>query len=479
MAPSFVHASGALLLLVVLSYLFSAFVTPLRKIPGPFLARFTGLYRLSMVSKGDAPLNYRAIHRKYGPIVRVGPNHVSISDPNMIPEIYGIGSKYLKTEFYTTMSVSYKGSDMHSMFSERDGPQAKRLKSQVAQLFSMTNMKNYEPHVDDCSAIFTLAMEQAAKKGEVVDLGKWLQWYAFDVIANISFQRKFGFMERKEDVDNMIEGLDIAQQYIKVIGQYPHLNKYVMGNKLVFYILSKIVTMKDVAALFIEITEDQLKLYKTDTNKQQRTDLLGQLRLKRDKSDSMTSRDEMNHLLATLLAGSDTTAITLRACFYYLIKTPTAYDKLVREIDEAHHQGQLSSMITFDEALQLNYLQAVLKEAMRMHPGVGFPLERHVPKGGAHLCGNFIPAGTIVGMVPPVIHENRDIFGADADIFRPERWIEATPEQLKSMDRTMLAESLYHKCYATSISNGHPPNPSGRHMLLGFGSSLVLMFDFI
>jgi len=76
-----------------------------------------------------------------------------------------------------------------------------------------------------------------------------------------------------------------------------------------------------------------------------------------------------------------------------------------------------------------------------MHPGVGFPLERYVPKGGAHVCGVFLPAGTNVSMSAPVIHQDQSVFGFDADIFRPERWIEATPEQVKNMDRAMLPVS--------------------------------------
>ena len=56
------------------------------------------------------------------------------------------------------------------------------------------------------------------------------------------------------------------------------------------------------------------------------------------------------------VAGSDTTAISLRACFYYLIKTPRAYQKLVAEIDDADHAGKLSTFITYDECLKLPYL---------------------------------------------------------------------------------------------------------------------------
>ena len=83
--------------------------------------------------------------------------------------------------------------------------------------------------------------------------------------------------------------------------------------------------------------------------------------------------------------------------------------------------------------------QAVIKEAMRVHPGVGFPLERYVPQEGAVICGTHLPAGTNISMSAPTIHQDKSIFGEDADEFRPERWLEATKEELKKMDRGFLS----------------------------------------
>lgn len=82
-----------------------------------------------------------------------------------------------------------------------------------------------------------------------------------------------------------------------------------------------------------------------------------------------------------------------------------------------------------------------MKEAMRMHPAVGFPLERYVPPEGAEICGYLLPAGTNVSISAPVIHMNQDIFGNDAAEYRPERWLEASPERLREMDRCFLAVS--------------------------------------
>lgn len=68
------------------------------------------------------------------------------------------------------------------------------------------------------------------------------------------------------------------------------------------------------------------------------------------------------------MAGSDTTAISLRSIFYYLCRNPEAKRKLLAEIDEAEAQGKISDPVTFVEAQELGYFQAVIKEALRTLP---------------------------------------------------------------------------------------------------------------
>lgn len=76
----------------------------LRQLPGPRLAAITRLWNLTNVIGGNAPKNFRKLHEKYGRIVRTGPNHVSISDPAAVPEIYGILSTYAKVSLSSNTS---------------------------------------------------------------------------------------------------------------------------------------------------------------------------------------------------------------------------------------------------------------------------------------------------------------------------------------------------------------------------------------
>jgi cytochrome P450 len=77
----------------------------------------------------------------------------------------------------------------------------------------------------------------------------------------------------------------------------------------------------------------------------------------------------------------------------------------------------------------LVYLDAIIKESMRIHPVIGGILERIVPASGLTLAdGRFIAPGTKVGISAWVSSRNKVIYGEDSDIFRPERWLRTEGE---------------------------------------------------
>lgn len=107
--------------LLLASYLTSVVLTVLkpglRNIPGPLLAKFTGLWKANMSFQGQAHVVAGKLHEKYGNIVRVGPNHVSVSDPTAFPRIYGIRDEFIKVSerlhLYERNCTEYEAKRLH------------------------------------------------------------------------------------------------------------------------------------------------------------------------------------------------------------------------------------------------------------------------------------------------------------------------------------------------------------------------------
>ena len=268
------------------------------------------------------------------------------------------------------------------------------------------------------------------------------QWYAFDVITSITFSNRLGFMENEMDINNIIAAIEGRLMYNGIIGQVPSLHPYLFGNSFVAWLASFIppIAIMNSSKYIVAFTAKQLERY---TNKEFNTaevqDLLARFRRFKDGEQVMDESELLNASSGNIFAGSDTTAASLRAIFYYLCRNKEAHQKLLDEIDEADKKGELSNPVTFAEAQELKYFQAVLKEALRMHPAVGLLLERVVPKGGAEVDDVFLPEGTVIGMNPWVASRDKSTYGDDANDFRPERWLDADEKRLKTMDRNFLA----------------------------------------
>ena len=103
-----------------------------------------------------------------------------------------------------------------------------------------------------------------------------------------------------------------------------------------------------------------------------RPDIIGRLNeIHKEKPLEMNEANIVSTVSENIGAGSDTTAISLRAIFHFLAKNPDKKARLVSEIDTAAAAGKLSSPVTFDQARELSYLQAVMYEAMRLYPAIG------------------------------------------------------------------------------------------------------------
>lgn len=160
---------------------------PLRDIPGPWLARYTRLWLYLEIRNGRFHTKNIELHRRYGPIVRIAPNEYSIDDPDSIRTIYGHGTKFIKSPWYTASGPpSQHEGVVVSIFSDRNPARHAENRRKVANAYALSALIETERYIDSTMVAFFQHLDHFASSGESFNLGNWLQFYAFDVIGELT-----------------------------------------------------------------------------------------------------------------------------------------------------------------------------------------------------------------------------------------------------------------------------------------------------
>jgi hypothetical protein len=268
----------------------------------------------------------------------------------------------------------------------------------------MSALIGYEPFVNNCTSMLSSRFFELAETGRTINFQHWLQCYAFDVIGEITFANRFGFLDMGEDEEGVFKAIDSRGEYSTFVGVFPWIHGFL------FPLLPKTGGHGYVGRYTMKQVEERQKALKDakNTGRGGPPDIMTKILLAHEENpEKMTKSDLFSMCQSNIGAGSDTTAITLSSIFYHLLKYPKMYQRLQGEIDTAAKEGRASNPVTFKEAQELPYLQAVIKEALRIHPATGLPMQRIVPPEGTTIAGRFIPGGSSVGINAWVAHQNQ------------------------------------------------------------------------
>jgi len=136
---------------------------------------------------------------------------------------------------------------------------------------------------------------------------------------------------------------------------------------------------------------------------------------------AFSDHDMIGEAKLLLVAGSDSTSVTMSGLLYYLSHYPEVLAKLRHEVTSTFPVAEAISV--GPKLSSCKYTRACIDEAMRMCPAGTSELPREVLPGGIRIDNEFYPAGTVVGTARWADGYNTEVYGRDARVFRPERWI--------------------------------------------------------
>ncbi|OAL35460.1 hypothetical protein AYO20_05310 [Fonsecaea nubica] len=436
-AISPVYLAAAAFLGLVLYLFVQSKRAGLDHVPGPWLAKYTNLWRgyqaWRLNHHKEAVNNYQInMIGRYGDVVRIGPKHVLVYDPEAIDTIYGFRERLDKGPGYQVFVMT--GTDQTALVSIKDEKTHGMYRRPIAHAYSLSSLKGYEPYIDETIEKLIKELDKHDADGTPINMTRWLQYWAFDVMSKISFGEPLGFLDHGYDFNGMIQAQRENFRYISVANNFPLLDTLTKRNPFL-----KLVTQKP--SMFFtfarRVVSERLAKASKDPEAQSASrrheDLLGSFIAARKAYPLMTDL-RITHLTATnVLAGANNSARAMDATIHWLTEHPEAQERLNQEIRSvnmaAMKEVDTEGPAALELALKMPYLDAVIQESYRQFGAPANNLERVAGPAGLTLPnGTHLPPGTVIAMNAASMAMLPHVFGKDARAFNPERWMRQAGE---------------------------------------------------
>jgi cytochrome P450 len=407
---------------------------PLYKFPGPKLAAASYLYECwyDMIKVGKYTHEIRAMHEKYGPIVRINPDELHCDDYQFMDEIYPSSTSRIRDKHRHFLN-GFAGTLMVSSFCTIDHETHKIRRSGISRFFTRQSMLKYEPEIHAMAQRMCTKLLEFTGSGEIVNILDPLNCFTADAISQYAFGEPFGFLD-KPDFDESykpaFESLVATTHYFRhmpilrnLVMLLPTLGPY-LGRDIAFMVKS----MNEIIPGYITKAQQQ------------------QSHEKRVFAEIMDAPipDEHKSLYrlsgegwSMVAAGSETTAAALTNITYFLLSQPDYLARLREELKNENPQK-----LSWVQLEKYPLLRGIIFEALRVGTGIPGRLPR-IARDEDLVYNNrgfryIVPRGTAIGMSAFSNHFQEDIF-ADAENYAPERWIDAQGKPIYSMERYIMS----------------------------------------
>ncbi|KAF2659413.1 cytochrome P450 [Lophiostoma macrostomum CBS 122681] len=382
----------------------------------------------------------------YGRKFRAGPNLIVFNTPEAYNDIYSHKANVKRSAFYSIWRRN--ATDTH-VFGTTDVAEHARKRRLLNLAFTDQLVKASGPfmarHIDRWHELLLGQPGERDAEGwsPTRDITLWSSWLTFDILGDLAFGAEFG---TKEGDGNRLKVIP------KAFDRYLRFNYPITKTPLLDWIvwlkprgLDRLIEASTPRAIkeyyaFVEDTvtwrlESERKR-EAEKKPVEREDMFHFLYTARNPSISapaFTPADLLAESSILIIAGADTTAVTISSALFYLTHNPRVYTKLSQEIRQTFTSN--AEIVASPKLLtDCQYLRACIDETLRMAPGGPSEFPRQVLAGGTTIDGQHYPEGVIVGTASWALGHN-DEFWDDANTFRPERWlVSSDPDSLNSAE---------------------------------------------
>ncbi|KAL2818535.1 cytochrome P450 [Aspergillus granulosus] len=408
-----VGALGAIVYLAIRT-IYRIYFHPLRRIPGPKLAAASHVleFYYDIIKGGKYIFEVERMHKKYGPIVRINPRQVHISDPEFYDEIYTSAARPRDKDVYATARLG--------------SPHFRRRI--LNNFFSKQSVLSLEPLIQEKVTKLADYFEQTFHAGTVVRLNHTLAAFTSDVIAHYCYGESYNYLDALAEPNHLKDGLGGLLLLVHVFYFFPFLPTVFASIPL--WLTGMISPAMKALASF------QIKIHQQSTEALAASAAQGTQKEKDSRAKTMfdaladpalpakerTIERLTDEGVIVLGAGSETTANNMALCLYHLSENASVMRKLRDELKQV--MPTPTSTPSWTELENLPYFNGVINEALRLAIGGSWRLPR-IPTQEA-LCykNHLIPQGTPVIISQYFMHMNPDVF-PEPSKFDPERWIKA------------------------------------------------------
>ncbi|CAI7649241.1 unnamed protein product [Penicillium glandicola] len=362
------------------------------------------------------------LHKIYGPVVRVTPNEVHFNDPEFIDMVYPNPARKTNKPIW----FAQRTGTPYSIVSTPDHSLHRQRRNALNSFFSVASIRRLEPIMKKYMGKMVTIMENAGKTGQILHMHHLFKACASDVITVYAFGECFDFLDRPDCGRSFFESTDVFFYLTHIFGLVPSLVHYVqnMPSWLVKLLLPSLSELRDRQDWWLTKVREIRKSPNPERIKSTIFEgiLNSSLPVEEKEDERLASEAQL-----VVFAGEGTTAYTLTCCLYQLLAHPHEVAKLKQELLHAEIDPK---HILLSQVDSLPYLNAIIQEAVRLHPGVMARQVRISPeipivyqdkqRGKTYI----VPPNTVTSMSPLDIHMHPAAFGSNAYAFRPQRFID-------------------------------------------------------